>query len=102
MPTSWSLHCCPAQVGRAASSRRYGSAALRGENVLLIDETGATGNHAQSTAAALKAAGAGSVAIVLLGRHLNIGYGNTAEHVAQARLRRFSWEVCPLRPWEHP
>jgi adenine/guanine phosphoribosyltransferase-like PRPP-binding protein len=90
-----------ADLGRAASFRRYASAALRGENVLLIDDTWATGNHAQSAAAALKAAGAGTVAIVVLGRHLNIDYGDTAEHVAQARLRRFSWDTCPLRPWRH-
>ncbi|MGW1170259.1 hypothetical protein [Streptomyces sp. NPDC002550] len=90
-----------ADLGRAASARRYAAAALRGENVLLIDDTWATGNHAQSAAAALKAAGAGSVATVVLGRHLNIAYGNTAEHVAQARLRRFSWDTCPLRPWGH-
>jgi hypothetical protein len=88
-------------LGRAASSRRYASAALRGENVLLIDDTWTTGNHGQSAATALKAAGADSVAVVVLGRHLNIDYGNTAEHVTQARLRRFSWEACPLRPWGH-
>ncbi|MEU9479266.1 hypothetical protein [Streptomyces sp. NPDC048191] len=90
-----------AYLGRVASSRRYASAALQGENVLLIDDTWTTGNHAQSATAALKAAGAGSVAIVVLGRHLNIDYSNTAEHVAQARLRRFSWDACPLRPWDH-
>ncbi|WP_330338521.1 hypothetical protein [Streptomyces sp. NBC_00557] len=89
-------------LGRAASSGRYEAVALRGENVLLIDDTWATGNHAQSAAAALKAAGAGSVAIVVLGRHLNIDYGNTADHVEQARLRRFSWDACALRPWSHP
>ncbi|MGV9760775.1 hypothetical protein ACWDUC_33855 [Streptomyces tricolor] len=89
-------------LGRAASSGRYASAALWGENVLLIDDTWTTGNHAQSAAAALKAAGAGSVAIVVLGRHLNIDYGNTADHVEEARLRRFSWDACALRPWNHP
>ncbi|EST30680.1 hypothetical protein M878_18355 [Streptomyces roseochromogenus subsp. oscitans DS 12.976] len=34
-PTPEAVH-----LGRAASSRRYASAALRGENVLLIDDTG--------------------------------------------------------------
>lgn len=90
-----------ADLGRTASFARYTSAKLRGENILLIDDTWATGNHAQSAAAALKAAGAGSVAIVVLGRHLNIGYGNTAIHIEQARLRRYSWDVCPLKPWKH-
>ncbi|GAA0927849.1 hypothetical protein [Streptomyces thermoalcalitolerans] len=90
-----------AGLGRTVSSARYASAALWGENVLLIDDTWTTGSHAQSAAAALKAAGAGSVAVVVLGRHLNTGYGNTAIHVEQARLRRYSWDVCPLRPWKH-
>ncbi|MGW2492183.1 hypothetical protein ACWCV9_33910 [Streptomyces sp. NPDC001606] len=76
--------------------------ALWGENVLLIDDTWTTGNHAQSAAASLKAAGANSVAIVVLGRRLNIDYANTADHIEQARLRRFSWNSCPLRPWDHP
>lgn len=45
-------------LGRTASSTRYTSSALWGENVLLIDDTWTTGHHAQSAAAALKAAGA--------------------------------------------
>ncbi|MFM9611544.1 hypothetical protein ACSCBZ_37315 [Streptomyces niveiscabiei] len=57
------------ELGRTASAERYRSAALWGENVLLIDDTWTTGNHAQSASAALKAAGAGSVAVVVLGRH---------------------------------
>ncbi|MFF8021112.1 hypothetical protein ACFZDJ_08275 [Streptomyces sp. NPDC007896] len=90
-----------AALGRTASIARYTSSALWGENVLLIDDTWTTGSHAQSAATALKAAGAGSVAIVVLGRHLNASYGDTATLVEQARLRRFSWDACVLRPWNH-
>ncbi len=90
-----------AALGRTASSSRYTSSALWGENVLLVDDTWTTGHHAQSAAAALKAAGAGSVAIVVLGRHLNLSFGDTAALVEQARLRSFSWDVCALRPWGH-
>ncbi|MEU6284606.1 hypothetical protein [Streptomyces sp. NPDC047028] len=90
-----------AELGRLPSGARYTASPLRGENVLLIDDTWASGNHAQSAAAALKAGGAGSVAIVVLGRHLNGGFGDTAVHVERARLRRFSWNVCPSRPWSH-
>ncbi|MFJ1605298.1 hypothetical protein ACIOHS_18310 [Streptomyces sp. NPDC088253] len=90
-----------AALGRTASTSRYTSSALWGENVLLIDDTWTTGSHAQSAATALKAAGAGSVAIVVLGRHLNASYGDTATFVEQARLRRFSWDACVLRPWKH-
>jgi hypothetical protein len=90
-----------AELGRTASASRYTSSALWNENVLLIDDTWATGNHVQSAAAALKAAGAGSVAVLVLGRHLNSSYGDTATHVEQARLRRFSWDSCALRNWNH-
>ncbi|KOV59828.1 hypothetical protein ADL01_34450 [Streptomyces sp. NRRL WC-3618] len=90
-----------AELGRNVSAERYTSSALWGGNVLLIDDTWTTGSHAQSAAAALKAAGAASVAILVLGRHLNTSYGDTAAHVEQARLRRFAWDVCVLRPWSH-
>lgn len=88
-------------LGRSASTERYTSSALWGENVLLIDGTWTTGNHAQSASTALKVAGAGSVAVVVLGRHLNIDYGDTATYVEQARLRRFAWELWAIRPWIH-
>ncbi|MFI6277524.1 hypothetical protein [Streptomyces sp. NPDC050988] len=88
-------------LGRTASPARYTSSTLWGEKVLLIDDTWTTGQHAQSAAAVLKAAGAGSVAIVVLGRHVNISYGDTAPFVEQARLRRFTWDVCALRSWSH-
>lgn len=90
-----------AALGRNPSRSRYTSAALWGENVLIIDDTWTSGNHAQSASAALKAAGAGSVAVVVLGRHLNVSYGDTATLVEQARLRQFSWDMCGLRPWHH-
>lgn len=90
-----------ADLGRSVSAERFASSALWGENVLLIDDTWTTGSRAQSAAAALKAAGADCVAVVVLGRHLNIDYGNTAGHVENARMRRFSWEACPTRPWQH-
>jgi hypothetical protein len=88
-------------LGRTASLARYTSSALWGETVLLVDDTWTTGAHAQSAAAALKAAGASCVAVVVLGRHLNSEYGDTATHVEHARLRRFSWDVCTLRNWRH-
>ncbi|MGX2996098.1 ComF family protein [Streptomyces sp. JNUCC 64] len=88
-------------LGRVPSRERYTSQRLRGEHVLLVDDTWTTGSHAQSAAATLKSAGAGRVAVVVLGRHLNIGYGTTASHVEQAMLRRFSWGICVLRDGIH-
>jgi hypothetical protein len=88
-------------LGRSASTARYTASTLRGERVLLIDDTWTSGGHLQSAAAALKTAGADTVAAVVLGRHLNITYGDTAALVRQARLRRFSWEACALQTSRH-
>ena len=63
--------------------------------VLLIDDTWTTGASAQSAAAALKRAGAGRVAAVVIGRHLNRGW-----HENDRRLRTlatpFDWSRCTL------
>jgi hypothetical protein len=42
-----------------------------GADVLVVDDTWVSGGSAQSVAAALKLAGAGRVAVVVLGRHVN-------------------------------
>ena len=68
---------------------------LQGETVLLIDDTWTTGASAQSAAAALKSAGAGAVAVVVIGRHLNREW-----HENDRRLRAlpttFDWSRCAL------
>jgi predicted amidophosphoribosyltransferase len=68
---------------------------LDGEPVLLIDDTWTTGANAQSAAAALKAAGAGAVATVVIGRHLKREWREN-----DRRLRGisgpFDWRVCAL------
>ncbi|MGW2400929.1 hypothetical protein ACWCYY_30645 [Kitasatospora sp. NPDC001664] len=83
-----------ASLGRAASPDRFTASDVRGRAVLLIDDTWTTGNHVQSAAAALKASGAVVVAAIVIGRHLNGQYQETAQHVAGAKLRRFSWDTC--------
>jgi predicted amidophosphoribosyltransferase len=74
---------------------KYASeASLSGEPVLLIDDTWTTGSTAQSAAATLKAAGAGAVAAVVIGRHINRDW-----HANDRRLRalpRFDWDQCAL------
>jgi predicted phosphoribosyltransferase len=68
---------------------------LDGQSVLLIDDTWTTGASAQSAAATLKSAGAGSVAAVVIGRHLNREW-----HQNNRRLRGitqpFEWSRCGL------
>jgi predicted amidophosphoribosyltransferase len=68
---------------------------LDGRSVLLIDDTWTTGSSAQSAAAALKLAGAGPIAAVVIGRHLNREW-----HQNDRRLRGiaqpFDWAQCAL------
>jgi hypothetical protein len=68
---------------------------LQGHTILLIDDTWTTGASAQSAAAALKAAGAGAIAAVVIGRHLNREW-----HQNDRRLRGiaqpFEWAKCAL------
>ena len=67
---------------------------LRGEDVLLIDDTWTTGASAQSAAAALRAAGSGTVAAIVIGRHVNREWGANDQHL-QA-LPPFDWDQCAL------
>lgn len=69
---------------------------LSGEPVLLIDDTWTTGANAQSAAAALKGAGAGVVAAVVIGRHLNRDWHENDRHLRT--LPTFDWERCVLCP----
>lgn len=68
---------------------------LQGESVLLIDDTWTTGASARSAAAALERAGAGPVAAVVIGRHVNREW-----HENDRRLRAldapFDWNRCAL------
>lgn len=72
---------------------------LHGENILLIDDTWTTGAHAQSAACTLKQAGAGKVALVVIGSHVNPGWqvgGRTSKALLDALPRDFDWETCPV------
>lgn len=71
---------------------------LRGEPVLLVDDTLTTGANVHSAAAALREAGAGQLAAVVIGRHVNRDW-----HRNDLRLRTlttpFDWDQCA---WCHP
>lgn len=70
--------------------------------VLLVDDTWTSGAHAQSAAAALRAAGSGPVAIACIGRHFNRHpvqeeYRRPAEaYYRNARTTGWSWAQCCL------
>jgi hypothetical protein len=81
---------------RAFSHDRYEALEqLNGEAVLLIDDTWTTGASAQSAAATLKAAGAGPVAAVVIGRHVNREWHETDRRL-KAIERPFRWDRCAL------
>jgi hypothetical protein len=65
-------------AGRLADPGRFSAAPLPGARVALLDDTWTTGASAQSAAAALRLAGARSVAVIVLGRHLLPGPGRPA------------------------
>ena len=68
---------------------------LAGEAILLIDDTWATGASAQSAAGALKTAGAGRVAVLVIGRHVNPEWSDNAERL-RALPRGFDWDRCAV------
>lgn len=68
---------------------------LRGEPVLLIDDTWTTGASARSAAVALHRAGAGLVAAVVIGRYLNPYWGENDRRLA-ALVPAFRWDRCPV------
>jgi predicted amidophosphoribosyltransferase len=84
-------------VPRRFDSSRYRTLRpLNGENVLLIDDMWTSGASAESAAAALREAGAGTVGAVVIARHLNRGW-----HENDLRLRRlarggFGFQSCAL------
>ncbi len=82
---------------------------LTGQAVLLIDDTWTTGASAQSAAAALKRAGARTVAAVVIGRHLKRDWRANDDRLRRLS-RPFDWESCvhcastsvpSARVWHH-
>jgi hypothetical protein len=77
------------------ASKFQASRRLEGCAVLLVDDTWTTGASAQSAAAALKSAGAGPVAAVVIGRHLNREWHENDRRL-RGITRPFDWAKCPL------
>lgn len=86
-------------VGRSYDEHRYVvTDRLDGRSVLLIDDTWASGGHAQSAGHALRRAGANAVALIAIGRHVQPGWRITEDETRGERLaalpRRFDWATC--------
>ncbi|HEX8976908.1 MAG TPA: hypothetical protein VF781_10380 [Solirubrobacteraceae bacterium] len=69
--------------------------AIGSRSVLLVDDTWTTGASARSAAAALKAAGARTVAALVIGRHLNRDWGQNDQRLSRLN-RPFDWACCAL------
>jgi adenine/guanine phosphoribosyltransferase-like PRPP-binding protein len=69
---------------------------VAGSDILVVDDTWVSGGSAQSTAAALKLAGAHRVAIVVLGRHVNPDDPRSAVFLDAERKDFSPW--CPPEP----
>jgi predicted amidophosphoribosyltransferase len=79
---------------RALDAGKYeATRQLSGEAVLLIDDTWTTGANAQSAAAALRDAGAGAVAAVVVGRYLNREWRENDRRL-RGLPRPFEWSSC--------
>lgn len=77
---------------RDLDPERFGAQRLPGARVVLLDDTWTSGASAASASAAFKLAGARSVAVIALGRHV-------AAAPAQPGPGVFSPAVLPFRPW---
>ena len=84
------------QDPRAANPGHFRVTPLGPEvSVLLIDDTWATGGHAQSAAMSLKTAGATHVSILCLARWINRDWSDNAAFLDLRAAVPFSSAVCP-------
>jgi predicted amidophosphoribosyltransferase len=87
-------------AGRDYYQDRYtASVPVDGRSVLLVDDTWATGGHAQSAAVALSGAGASSVGLVVIGRHIRPDWqpvkdGPTSAEILAGLPKTFDWTTC--------
>lgn len=84
-------------IPRVFDPARYQAARrLHGETVLLIDDMWTSGASAESAAGALLAAGARTVAAIVIARHLNRGWHENDARLRQFPDQRFDPALCAL------
>ena len=82
-------------IPRVFDPARYRSTrALEGESVLLIDDLWTSGASAESSAAALVAAGARTVSAIVVARHLNRGWQDNDLHLRRLSRQGFDSRTC--------
>ena len=86
----------PVSVRRFDARRYRATRLLHGEAVLLIDDMWTSGASAESAAAALLAAGAGTVAGVVIARHLNRGWDLNDARLQARAGQQFGLDACAL------
>ena len=92
----------PVQARDLDPGRFRAGGRLAGANVLLLDDTWTSGSSAQSAAIALKRAGAGGVAVVTLGRHVNPRERTAGSLSAVLARRSFRPDLCAVHGTEAP
>jgi hypothetical protein len=89
----------PGCQGRDLDLNRFQADSMpAGTGVLLVDDSWVSGASAQSAAAALKLAGAGHVAIIALGRHVNPADPRAGPLIAQLAPARYDPSTCAVHP----
>ena len=87
----------PGRQGRDLDLDRFRAGPVPpGADVLLLDDTWVSGASAQSAAAALKQAGAGQVAVVVLGRHVNPADPAAGGLLAGLTAARYDPSACAV------
>jgi hypothetical protein len=89
----------PGRQGRDLDLNRFQASQVpAGASVLLLDDSWVSGASAQSAAAALKLAGAGHVATVILGRHINPADPRAGPLIARLAPARYDASSCAVHP----
>jgi hypothetical protein len=84
-------------LGRSLNPARFrASPSVAGQSVLLVDDTWVSGASAQSAVVALRRAGAGPVAVVVLGRHVDPADPRSARLLARVATGGYDRSRCAV------